>query len=473
MGHTWNLSGVKHLRRSPLILVVFLLTACSGTAVMDMVNRDVSDKRLVASDEAYPIDPLNQYHHNLERPINTDLSLHLISERNTYLNTGESSLLLVGVTTRQPVQQPLQLHALIYDEAYAMNEHITTIGLITRELVQQADNLPQGSAITIDAAFQDKRLSYNKPALHPAENSRDLVKFLRSFAQTAATGQKQHFLLVLGGHEGLNKKEKQDCLDIINILQARSITTSVISFAEKPDFAFLAKLAENGHGTTYFHTPEADMQGWLSKDTVYISSPLIRDAKLTLQAENGVEIAQILSPRHLSHTTKQIAVTIPSLHLGDEYVLLAKIVVPPQDKEQHINTFTFSAEYYSPTSRRFERETITHSINFTPDKNQTLGETAFPIKRAEVILGTFDSLQTAEQYIRGERPYQAVAALTKQVSQIETLLRKKSDSELLRDSKVLQRYFERLLTFNDEWFQWVTIQRDLQWNADRYNYAYK
>ncbi|MDH5178238.1 MAG: hypothetical protein OEZ39_16905 [Gammaproteobacteria bacterium] len=462
-----------------LVLILSIgvaLVGCTGNIKMESMSKigeDVRSGRLVSGTAAMPQDPLNEYTHDLTTPAGAELGLHIIPEQAGYLNTGQESHLLVGISTPRPTARATRFHVLLFDESPSDKARSANLKTMLTQLQTAVGQLPKGSGLTIDSAFGAKGLGHRAKPLLAHEQTGNMEKFLRRYVFAIPEGDNHHFILLLGSHKSLNHAEKQNIIDIINILNSVGLTTSVISYAENPDFAFMTALADKGQGSLQMHTPEFDAGKWLVAENERISAPVIKDLRLTLKTHNDIRLTGILGNRQITHQPKSISVHIPTLRHGQDMVMLPRFALPAFEDERKIKAFSLTAVYYSPVSKTYQTRHFSYQLDITTNINKTLQPKAVPVLRALAILDTFNSLVDAEQLVHGRRPYEAVAVLTRQMRSLRQFAARKNDPALTRDIGVLEQYAKRLLTFNDEWFQWSTINRDLGWDRKRFSAVYQ
>jgi hypothetical protein len=90
------------------------------------------------------------------------------------------------------------------------------------------------------------------------------------------------------------------------------------------------------------------------------------------------------------------------------------------------------------------------------------------VARSLLIMDTQSVIQDIVPVIRDQRYYQAVAMLTKQKLKLQKFAQQHDDEELLRDSKILNKYADKLFNYDQDMFQTVKIWHDLSWYTDRY-----
>lgn len=451
---------------------MFLLVACGSLQHMEMVGQDVREGRFIPAQNNMPADVLNQYAHQLPIPMDEAMGLHLMLENQYVMDTGGRALIMAGISTSKPRLQETQLHILLYDEGIKSTAKQKKILSILQQVEKTSQAYEEITAFTVDTAFSSKHLALGHKSLLSTEKNLSLKKFMQRYISLSLSGDTHHFLVILGEHTDLEHDEKQQVLDIVNILSARGYTASLMSIAGAPDFSFLEKFSENAKGATYIVNTETNMAQLVKNDLLHVSAAEIKDITLRLNFKNNVILDEVISPGRLSYHSSGLEIHIPSLRFGNEHVLLAEIVLPEKTINNKLEIASLTSEYYLPDKNRYYSEKTTAEIQYTNDKNLTLINNDRRIKKSKVILDTFSTLEEVEQFIRMRRPYQAVALLTKQITQLNKQISLENDALMQRDRDILSEYSNRLLEFPDESFQWFKIKSDLQWDRQRYSRHY-
>jgi hypothetical protein len=433
-----------------------LLAGVANCTSIQVAQKNLEEGRLVPEAAVASVDFLNEYRHPLAPPRRAMADLEIALERSNVLVQGGRLLVQVGISTVQPALRPVKVHALAFAPADPG----------ARELDQLTNAV---SAI---------RRHASEPFLR-ARNDGNLKDFLTAFVRQSFDGGEHHAVLLVGSYKGfldlpgLAERERQDIVDLGRILAAKSVTLSVLSVGDKPDFGFLRQLAETGRGTFAVATESLDYDAWIKEDLRARSAETLTEVELAVHARNGARLARVLAPGDLRHTDSKLAHAVTGLKQGHQRVLLAELEIPARNQAPTSEVLEVDLKYYVPSAKRYYNARETIAIRYVDDPNLALPHANQAIERSLLILKTQETLQSAAREIRNRRNYQAIALLTGQSRALKQAGEVRKDQELLRDATILAKYADRLYDFDGEWFKSVKIWNDLSWDTERFRNIYK
>lgn len=451
-------------------LILLFLASCSTQ--MSMVERSLDSRDFVPRQALPDIDILNQYQQHLAAPKKQLLDVDIALQRENILSSGDQLLTQVTLLSRQPERHPSQIHLLVYNpvltseiEAERINHSIAKINHLKQTLLEQ-------STITLDWYNSPPVIPPVFPSVLTRQVSSDLAQFLRQFAQQNITGIGHHFILFIADHSTLTHGDKQNVVDIANILRAQKHTLSVLSFNDSPEVGFLQKLAQNGNGSLAFDSNTFHLKDWLQNEIQQIHAIRISDIKLSIQANNPLFIEQAVSPSTVSSSNHNISHVIPTLVQGQQFATLLKIKSFANTAET-IPTIKVDVAFFNPQTERYEHIKKKIGLHYVDTPNDTLAAPNPTISRSLLILDTPKVLQKVIPVIRDNRYYQAIAMLTEQSEKLQTFAKQNGDQELLRDATILNKYTNKLYDFDDSLFQGIKIWNDFDWDTNRYSETFK
>jgi len=436
-----------------LAALLAAVAAC-GTS-MRVAQKNLEEGRLVPEAALATADFLNEYRHPLAPPRHDPAGLEIALERRGVPAQGGKSLVQIGISTAQPALRPLNVHALVFAPANP--------GAGERRHLTQAL-----SAIRPHAS----------ELLH-ARPEGNLKDFLTRFVRQSFDGDEHHVILLAGSYQGLldlpglTERERQDIVDLGRVLAAKSVTLSILSIGEKPDFGFLRQLAQAAGGTFSVATESLDYEAWIKEDLRARNAETFTEVELVLQAKNGARIARVLAPHDLRHTDSNLAHTVRELKQGQQRVLLAELEVPASNQNRTNDVLEVELKYYVPSAKRYYQTRETVAILHLDDPNLALRHANEAIERSLLILRTQETLHSVARELRNRRNYQAIALLTGQSRALKRAGGARNDPELARDAAILAQYAERLYDFDGEWLKSVKIWKDLSWDTDRFRNVYQ
>jgi hypothetical protein len=447
------------------------LVGCSTTAV---VEKNLEEGRLVPEEAVATNDFLNEYHHHLSPPRRAAAGLDVALERKKVLAGGGRILAQIGIATATPALKPVNIHALVFAPADPAAGELAQIGKAIGAIRAQA----RGS-LTVDAIQRVNGLALEEPQLLSQNKEGNLKAFLTAFVRQPLDEGEHHFILIVGSYKGffdlpgVNNRERQDLVDLGRILQAKSVTLSVLSVGDKPDFAFLKRLSDTGRGTFNVATESLDYEGWVREDLRNRSAERLTGVELVATAGSGARLVRVLAPRQIPFTDNRVAYALPELKQGDQRVLLAELEIPARGQEPAVEVLAVELKYFMPSAKRYYKVRETVAIQYVDDPNLALPRSNTAIERSLLILATQETLQSVARDIRDRRNYQAIALLTRQSRALKQTGSDLKDAELLRDSAILAKYADRLYDFDSESFQAVKIWNDLSWDTSRFRNVYR
>jgi len=450
-----------------------LLVGCSATPMI--VEKNLEEGRLVPEEAVATADFLNEYHHPLSPPRRAPAGLDIALERKSVLAAGGKVLVQIGITTAAPAIRPVSIHALVFAPSRPAKGELEQIGRALGAIRGQA----RGNPLTVDLVQPVEGLAVEEERFLPKPGDNNLKTFLASFARQSFDEGEHHLILIVGSYkgftdlQGLNSRDRQDLVDLGRIIGAKSVTLSVLSVGDKPDFAFLQKLGEAGHGGFAVATESLDYDAWIREDLRNRSAETLTEIELAASAGNGARIARVLAPRRLAYAPGRTTYSLAALKQGDQRVLLAELEISPRGQEPVIEALTVELKYFSPDARRYYKTRETVAIQYVDDANLALPRSNATIERSLLILKTQATLQSVAREVRDRRNYQAIALLTEQSRALKRTGLGMKDTELLRDATILTKYADRLYDLDDETFQTFKIWNDLSWDSGRFRNVYK
>lgn len=452
---------------------VALLVGCSATPMI--VEKNLEEGRLVPEEAVATADFLNEYHHPLSPPRRAPAGLDIALERKSVLAAGGKVLVQIGITTAVPAIRPVSIHALVFAPSRPAKGELEQISRALGAIRGQG----RGNALTVDLVQPVERIAVGEPPLLDKPRDNNLKAFLAAFARQPFDDGEHHLILIVGSYkgftdlQGLNNRDRQDLVDLGRIIGAKSVTLSVLSVGDKPDFAFLQKLSDAGRGGFAVATESLDYDAWISEDLRNRSAETLTEIELAATAGNGARISRVLAPRRLAYAPGRATYGLAALKQGDQRVLLAELDISPRGQEPAIDALTVELKYFSPGASRYYKTRETVAIQYVDDPNLALPRSNATIERSLLILKTQTTLQSVAREIRDRRNYQAIALLTEQSRALKRTGLGTKDTELLRDATILTKYADRLYDLDDETFQTFKIWNDLSWDTGRFRNVYK
>jgi hypothetical protein len=443
-------------RAFPLALAAtLLLTSCT---TMEVVEKNLEEGRLVPEAAVASGDFLNEYRHPLAPPRRSPADLDIALERKTVLVQGGKVLVQVGISTAPPALKPVDVHALAFVPADAGRNELDRL---------------------TNAVAAMRRHTRGAFAIDHARKDGNLKDFLAAFVRRPFDDGEHHVVLLVGSYKGfldlpgLSERERQDVVDLARILAAKSVTVSVLSVGDKPDFGMLRQLAERGRGTFHVATESLDYDAWIKEDLRARSAETLGEIQVALKTKNGARLCRVLAPRDLRYTDQGLAYDVKALKQGHQRVLLAELEIPAKGEFPATEALDVDLKYYVPSAKRYYNAHETVGIQYVYDPNLALPHGNHAIERSLLILKTEDTLRSVAREVRDRRNYQAIALLTAQSRALKQAGEERKDRELARDATILAKYADRLYEFDGEWFKSVKIWRDLSWDTDRFRNVYR
>lgn len=455
-----------------LLAVTLCLAACAGTP-MQMAEKNIEEGRLIPTALVEMPDFLNQYPHFLPVSRQAPIGLHVSADRKFLPVGGASTVVQVGIISPQPHIGPSQLHFLVYDSARTDERVLQRIDALISTVTKAQSEWPAGSSVTVDWSHSGGKRIAPYPALREHANGPGLEEFLKSYVFQAVGIGRHRFVLAIGEHDKLSPGGKQNIIDIANVFSARGLSLSVLSFDEKPDYAFLKTLAERGNGQLALVTEEFSYQNWLRQELDTLHAKTYSDLKLSIRARNGALIQNVISPRNITSFDKSIEHRVAEFHSGQQHLFLAEVNTPAIKSPERLNFLTVELEYKDNEKNVFRHVTKQFSLPYTMDRNLARTGQDIHIERSLGILETQKVLVDVENVVRQKRYFEGIALLTAQSRRLEEIDNKFKKPSLQQDIRTLNKYSKLLLDFGDRWIQTPKIWYDLSWDRMRFQAAYK
>lgn len=456
------------------LVFVAALTACTS---MQVAEKNIEEGRLVPEAAFDNPDILSEYHHFLAPPRGALAGLDIALERNNVLDRGGKLLVQVGLSTAPPVLKAIKVHALVFASSDADKNERTRIAEAINAIRGAARALPGSGSMTIDWIEPIDGLGVAAPSLLSASSGGNLKDFLTRLARRPFGVGEHHVVLLAGSSKGflsgLSARERQDVVDIGRILAAKSVTLSVLSVGTKPDFAFLQKLAETGHGTFNVATDSLDYDAWIREDLRTRSAESLSDIELVVKTKNQTRLDRVLAPGGLPHSDNSATYAPAGIKEGEQRVLLMELEIPAEGRYPRSEVLDIHLKYRAPGTGRYYTVHKTVAVQYVDDPNLALPHPSKTIQRSLLILKTQETLQSVVRDIRSRRNYLAIASLTAQSRALTETGKALKDPELLRDATVLAKYADRLYDFDGDWFKGIKIWHDLNWDTSRFSGEYR
>ncbi len=451
------------------LLLILVLSSCSTS--MNVVEKALEEGDLVPNQVLANRDLLNEYQHPLPIPKNQLLDVDIAFERDSVMATGDTVHVQVGLTTQRPNLSATQLHLLVFNPTGTSQTSLQQMKRMASEVSNNVGTLPANSRISVDALTESLGIANNTPLLKHT-NEVDLVHFVRAYARTKLSEGKHHFVLLLGEHAVLSHDEKQSLVDLAGIFALHSATLSVLAVDDNPEVGFLRSFSEAGNGmmtllTERFHTTE-----WLKNEIAYVSAVKLRDLSVHIQTTSGVEISQIKAPTQTTNSNKRVDFQLEELIQGKQHVALLELRLPKHVSRNQADIVDVSVNFFDPIAQRWHEIHKSGGVNFVLDRNLTLNNNNPVVERSLLILNTQNILQEIVPLIENKRYYKAVALLSEHNNKLAAYTELHQDSELQRDTEILNMYIDHLYDFDAKFFQSVKIWKDLSWDTDRYSERY-
>jgi hypothetical protein len=452
-----------------------LLAALAGCASRaTIVEKNLEEGRLVPSEALATLDFLNEYHHPLPPPRRSPAGLDIALDRRNVPAAGGKVLVQMGISTATPVAKPVSVHALVFAPSSPGKDEMDRIAKALGAVRGEARE-----GLTVDAIQPVSGLEVREPRLLPAAKDSSLKTFLAAFARHPFDEGEHHLILIVGtyagfsGLSGLDARERQDLVDLGRVLSAKSVTLSVLSVGDKPDFAFLQRLGDTGQGGFTVATASLDYDAWIREDLRNRGAETLSEVEVTATVGGGARLVRVLAPLTVRSSGERARYALPALKQGEQRVLLAEIEVPARGQNPSSEALAVELKYFSPGTRRYYRSRETVAVQYVDDPNLALPHSNAAIERSLLILETQKTLQSVATEIRNRRNYEAIALLTRQGRALKQAGSQLADAELLRDSTLLTKYADRLFDFDGESFQFVKIWNDLSWDTSRFRDVYR
>lgn len=454
------------------VLGVYLILL-AGCSVMPEARKSLEQGDFVPDEALATTDFLNGYEHHLPSPKHQMVDIDIALERSAMMATGDDKIYAqVALTTKKPSIRASNIHVLFYNPPGTSEQNMSSMKKVLASVSKFRSELPAGSSLTVDWGADNNSEAGIPSLLNRGDKEKGLVRFLRSFSRLSLKGEKHHFILVLGDKAEISHDLKQNVVDIGNILQSKSYTLSVLSVADRPDYAFLRKLSENGKGTFNVTTSEFDYKNWLENEIRFIAAEGIKNIAVKISAKDGLLIREIKSPYGLTPNQNHIEQHVKSLTQGKQYAMVLELCVSDKVKNHRKGTVNVEVEYFDVKNMRYTKIKKTGEVNFVKDRNRTLAKNR-KVTRSMLILDTHKTMKDITPVIRDKRYYQAVAMLTQQRVRLEQYGKKYNDKELLRDAGILKLYSEKLYDFDETIFQSFKIWDDFSLDTGRYTESFQ
>ena len=415
---------------------------------------------------------LDAYKHHLPLPLDAPLSISVMSQHDSFLKEGGSTVVQIGLSSSTPKLGVSHIHFLILPPrqdakdtlAAAMNAMIDAIRV-------EQKRLPAGSDITMDWSYVPPKINASFPALNKEFKADNLEAMLKQVLFTPFVNGKHHFVLVVGEHGNLTAAQQQNVVDMAEVLVNRGSGVSVLTLGEKPDVAFLSKLSATGDGTFDLLNTEMALPRWFSDVIDNMNAARLKDIIVTLNFPPRVTLGTKWISDQFTVREQKIIITLPELKQGREKVYLVEVTVPQEMENATSPLVNANVRYFDTGANKFFNTEVIKNLVYTTDRNLALASQNASVLRSLAILKTSDTLNEVANTLRDKRPYKGIAVLSKQAQSLRALGEPSKDDELLRDARVLDRYAQQLLSSTGEALQSLKLFRDLTWDTARYRNA--
>ncbi len=464
---------------SILLLSMYILVSCSTIprpSVMDIVEQNLNESRLVPRAAVQQLDILNLYSHEYAKNKNIPIDIDITLDKTKVLNTGGNGFVQIALLAQPAIIKKSEIQFLIYDGSLT-DKNKKLVSNIVEHSKKYVSSLANGSQFSVDSSFKRDDLFVDITQNHKHHNP-TLIDFVKLYSKQHYPEMANQIVFILGDIGKMLKTEKQDVIDMTRILSAKGVRTSVLSYGESPDFSFYSKIAEVGNGFYRINKEKFNYTKWLKNEITNLHAFDYSNLKVSIKAKNNLFITSILSPNtslgnNNNYDSDNISFKFDKFSEGSQFIMLAKVSYPKLKGKPSKKIITVSIDYFDNKDRKYKRLSVDKYINYVFEKNELQSNINTRIKRSKLILKTKSVINDIEPMIKGRRYYKAIALLTTQQQDLKKYLVVHSDNELSRDVSVLEKYSKKLYNFDDEFIQFWQINNDLNWDNARFDYRYQ
>lgn len=471
---------MKMLNWIVLGLIGVLLSACSSAPRMEFVNQNLDQDRLVGEAAVSSEDVLNQYSHGYPPSSNT-ITVHSDFDRPSILSSGDQIYAQIGLVPKAPVDRPINLHVLVFDENADKHAKLIQDFLAS---VQQAAAVMKPSSLTVDTSVENPSFSGHVSFLQKRYDK--FFEMMKAMTQMKYSGEPEHVIVLLGDLTRDDKHGRQNLVDMAGLLLAKGVSMSIYSYAEKPDFSFLEALTRKGKGQLQIHNEFVDTTNWVTNDIRKTNAVVYRELDINIELGEHVVSADVVSPSLVgserkssnalaASSNKRIQYKLPTLTEGEEFVALLRVYMADGASNELAKVFVVKVVFLNPTTGRYEQlyHVATLNYSYSDDRNESIPFDKGRVARSRLILDTQSVIADAGKLVRDKRNFQAIALVEEQRNRLKKFPTKTRDTELYRDERILEKFSEKLYAFDDKSFQGVRSYWDLQVDSDRFVERYK
>ena len=454
------------------VIAGLTLGGCSTTDLeIARVDKNLDEGRLLPTDALDTTDVLNQYSHDYPPPNAKNMAIYIDVDRKKLFTQGGEVYMQLALATRPATPAPVHMHVLVYDEHVASSEHLNFQNEIIESLYKADQAFHTGSTFSLDTSANTNSRQTKYPALLAA-HATTLKDFLGAYTSTPLPSKGHEYVLLLGDVGNISASDKQDMVDMAKVFSAMGVKFSVLSYGEKPDFAFLSSLVESGHGTLSFRNDYFNKPDWVNNELNHVHAVSLQDIQISLHTKKGVRIEEVVSPKNTIHQNESCELKIPAILSGEQYVMLVRLSSLPMQDQEYRDLVEVNIQYYEPLSDKYTLLNAKYRIDYSMDRNETKPLRKGRIARSKIILATYDTLTGVPQSVSANRNYKAMADLTAQVSALENFMQGNTDKELTRDVGILRKYAAHLHDFDESWFKGWKKWKDMYLDTDRFSHQY-
>lgn len=453
-------------------MCAFLLSGCSSAPLqIARVDQNVKEGRLLPSDALDITDVLNQYTHDYPVPKSKDMDLDIDVDKQKLFTQGDEVFMQLAMVTRPAAPQPVHVHVLVYDETSDKAEHAGFEKKILDSLNKGSQEFHRGGTLTVNFSANTQAANLNYPALQ-SNHAKTLKAFIAAYSLIPGKESGHLYLLLLGDVASLSTADKQDIVDMAKVIAASGNELSVLSYGEKPDFAFLTDLVRSGQGLLTFKNDFFHANEWVNNELKHVHAYTFRDVQISLRTLHGVHIEEIVSPKNITHTQDSVDMKIPQILSGDQYVLLVKLAASGIRDKNYRDLVDVKIQYYEPKQDKYGSIERSYRLDYSMDRNDTKSNRKGRIARSKLIIATYDTLSGIPAAVSANRNYKAVADLVSQTTALEHFVQDHKDQELERDIRILKKYSLQLREFDQSWFKGWKKWKDMYFDSDRFTQKY-
>ena len=261
----------------------------------------------------------------------------------------------------------------------------------------------------------------------------------------------------------------------------KDVETSAVGVGVEFNEDLMLSLARDGKGNYHFLKDGADTQQVFARELNELTHVVAKDIKLRIQLAPGVGLIRVLGAQTLdAQQTAQvkqdekkidrkvseelgiapnrqnapeepgIKMLIPAIYRGDSHIVMLEIKAPPQGpspayvtRPLYPNSFTLANVFvkYKDLIHPANREAqATASVSYTPSKDEMIYSVNRSVKKNLLGFQTGEALTQAARSIEQGRIGDAIAQVEERRNVVSIAAQQWQDSDLNRDSKLLDRY---------------------------------